>query len=224
MTAQLFLAQVASDYRRVASPELDLDEVEAQRNSDEGATILERCHVVSRPVAPLAVGQYLASHQRSVRGGLANTLETWMLSAVDRILQSQCAVAFGDVLGPLIHVALDTSNDHAAMALPGWSSRVGETWCEEFLVAGAEILNDPSLLGSSQIEGRVTTSYRRDPIDAPETIDTVVALAAALRPVDDVRVSAAGGIPKIDLVLSGERLTPDELACSGGGRGTYPPM
>jgi hypothetical protein len=65
MTAQLFLAQVASDYRRVASLELDLREVEQRRNSDQGAAALERAGVVSRPVAPLAVAQYLASFEHA---------------------------------------------------------------------------------------------------------------------------------------------------------------
>jgi hypothetical protein len=55
------LDQLASDYRRVASPELDLREVEAKRNSDDGATALTRAGVLNRPVAPLAVGQYRVS-------------------------------------------------------------------------------------------------------------------------------------------------------------------
>jgi hypothetical protein len=84
-------------------------------------------------------------------------------------------------------------------------------WCEEFLAAGAEILKDPSLLSSSQIEREVTFSSREGSIYAAETINKVVALAEAFRPVEDVRVSAAGNKPKIDLVLSGDRLGPDEL-------------
>jgi hypothetical protein len=210
MTSRLFLAQVASDYRRVASLQLDLREVEAQRNSDEGAAALERAGVVSRPVAPLVVGQYLASQEWAVEADLASVLAPWMVSA-DADLESQCAAAFGEVLGPLVQVALGNARDHGSMVLPDWSSGVGDLWCKEFLAAGAEILKNPSLLGSSEIQGGVTISSGDGPIDAPETIKNVVALAAAFRPVEDVRVSAAGNKPKIDLVLSGDRLRPDEL-------------
>lgn len=211
MTSRLFLEQVASDYRRVASLELDLREVEAQRNSDKGAAALQCARVVSRPVAPLAVGQYLASQQRAADGDLASVLEPWTLSAGDADRKSQYAAAFGEVLGPLLQVALDKSHDHTSTVLPSWSRRVGRMWCEEFLVAGAEILKDPSLLSSSQIEREVTISSREGSIDAAETINKVVALAEAFRPVGDVRVSAAGNKPKIDLVLSGDGLGPDEL-------------
>jgi hypothetical protein len=211
MTSQLFLAQVASDYRRVASLELDLLEVEAQRNSDDGAAALERARVVSRPVAPLVVGQYLASHERAADADLASVLAPWMLSADDADLESQYAAAFGEVLGPLVHVALDNAHDDTSMVLPDWFSGVGDLWCKEFLAAGAEILKDPSLLSSSEIQGGVAISSRGGSIDAPETIKNVVALAEAFRRVEDVRVSAAGNKPKIDLVLSGERLGPDEL-------------
>ncbi|WP_231614304.1 hypothetical protein, partial [Mycobacterium nebraskense] len=58
---------------------------------------------------------------------------------------------------------------------------------------------------------RVTISSGDGPTDAPETINKVVALAEAFRPVEDVRVSGPGNQPKIDLVLSGDRLGPDEL-------------
>ena len=211
MTARLFLEQVASDYRRVASLELDLREVEAQRNSDEGAAALDRARVVSRPVAPLAVGQYLASRQRAADGDLASVLEPSTLSAQDGGREPQYAAAFGEVLGPLLEVALDKSHDHTSMVLPSWSSGVGHRWSEEFLIAGAEILKDPSLLSSSQIEREVTVSSREGSLDAAETINKVVALAGAFRPVEDVRVTAAGNKPKIDLVLSGDRLGPDEL-------------
>lgn len=213
VTSQLFLAQVASDYRRVASCELDLREVEARRNSDKGAAALERAGVVSRPVAPLAVGQYLAAHECAADGNLASVLAPWMLSAEDVDLESQCAAAFGDVLGPLVQVALGESHDHAPVVLPSWSSQVGDAWCKEFLAAGAQILKRPALLSSSQIEGEVIISSRDGLVDVTDTINNVVALAEAFRPVEDVRVSAAGNKskPKIDLVLSGDRLRPDEL-------------
>lgn len=211
MTARLFLEQVASDYRRVASLELDLREVEAQRNSVKGVATLERAGVVSRPVAPLAVGQYLASQERAAAGDLASVLEPWMLSAEDADRESHYAAAFGEVLGPLLQVALDKPHDRASTPLPSWSSRVGHMWCEEFLVAGAEILKDPTLLTSSQIGREMTIPSRDGAIDAPEVINKVVALAEAFRPVEDVRVSGPGKRPKIDLVLSGDRLGPDEL-------------
>lgn len=211
MTARLFLEQVASDYRRVASLELDLRDVEAQRNSGSGAAALARARVASRPAAPLAVGQYLASGQRAADTDVANTLRPWMSSADGAAFEARCAAVFGEVLGPLVQVALDEAPDHASMMLPDWSSVVGDLWCKEFLVAGAEILKDPSLLNSPHIERGVAVSPREAPIDVPETINNVVALAAAFRQVDDVRVSAAGNKPKIDLVLSGDALSPDEL-------------
>lgn len=211
MTARLFLEQVASDYRRVASLELDLREVEAQRNSVKGVATLKRAGVVSRPVAPLAVGQYLALQERAAAGDLAGVLEPWMLSAEDADRESHYAAAFGEVLGPLLQVALDKPDDRASTPLPSWSSRVGHMWCEEFLVAGAEILKDPKLLTSSQIGSEMIIPSRDGAIDAPEAINKVVALAEAFRPVEDVRVSGPGNKPKIDLVLSGDRLGPDEL-------------
>ncbi len=56
-------------------------------------------------------------------------------------------------------------------------------------------------------------SSRDGLVDVTETINNVVALAEVFRPVEDVRVSAAGNEnkPKIDLVLSGDGLRPDEL-------------
>ena len=211
MTAQLFLEQVASDYRRVASCELDLREMEARRNSDSGAAALERAGVVSRPVAPLAIGQYLAAHERSTDGDLASVLEPWMSSVEDADAQSQYAAAFGDVLGPLVQAALDNSREHTPTALPGWSGHVGERWCEEFLAAGAQILKRPALLNHSPIEGQVVLASRQGSVDVTETINNVVALAEAFRRVADVRVSAAGNLPKIDLVLSGDALSKDEF-------------
>lgn len=148
MTARLFLEQVASDYRRVASLRLDLREVEAQRNSDAGVAALERAGVVSRPVAPLAVGQYLASWERAAAGGVASVLEPWLVAAGDGGRESQCAATFGEVLGPLLQVAVGHSGGRAP-APPSWAGRVGQTWCEEFLAAGAEILEEPRLLALS---------------------------------------------------------------------------
>lgn len=210
MTAQLFLEQVASDYRRVASCTLDLPEVEARRNSDQGATALRRAGVVSRPVAPLAVGQYLAAHAHGGDADPASVVQPWM-SAQDARLESQYAAAFGAVLGPLIQAAQDNSHAHPTITRPGWSGHVGDMWCDEFIAAGAEILKWPALLTGSRIEGRLVVASRQRPSDVTETTNRVVALAEAFRRVADVRVSAAGNLPKIDLVLSGDALRQDEF-------------
>ena len=206
-TSQLFLEQTASDYRRVASPHLDLREVEAQRKSDEGRDALRQARVANRSVAPLVVGQYLASREAS-RSDLASVLEPWIFPGRNG---KQAEVSFGKVLGPMVHVALDEPRDYASMKLPDWSSRVGALWCKEFLIAGSEILKDKRLLGSSRIEGLVTISSHEGLIDAAETINNVVALAEAFRPVEDVRVRAALGKPQIDLFLSGKMLDESEL-------------
>lgn len=208
MTAQLFLEQMASDYRRVASCQLDLREVEARRNSDEGTKALERAGVVSRPVAPLAVGQHLAS-QRSGKRDLASVFEPWIATPENSDRDSPYAAVFGEVLGPLIIVALD--NSPSDPALPGWSGRVGEVWCAEFLAAGAEILKWPALLSRSHIEGRVLKASRYDTADFTETANKVVAVAQGFRRVEDVRVSAAGTVPRVELVLAGDGLTREEL-------------
>jgi hypothetical protein len=207
-TSQLFLEQMASDYRRVALPELNLLNVEAQRKSDKGRSALKRARVSNRSVAPLAVGQYLASREAAAHSDLASVLEPWTPT---QKTAKQSQAAFGKVLGPLVRVALDQSQEQTSLVLPDWSSRVGDAWCKEFLVAGSEILKDPSLLSSSQIEGRVAISSREGLVDATETINNVVALAEAFRPVEDVRVSGSGNEPKIDLVLSGDSLEVGEL-------------
>lgn len=207
-TSQLFLEQTASDYRRVASPNLNLRKVEAQRSSDKGRRALMQAGVSTQSVAPLAVGQYLASREVDAHSDLASVLEPWIFAQQDA---KQSEAAFGKVLGPLVRVALDQSHDHKSMVLPDWAGRVGDSWCKEFLVAGSEILKDPSLLSSSQIEGRVTISSREGLVDATETINNVVALAEAFRPVEDVRVRATEDKPKIDLILSGDVLEEGEF-------------
>lgn len=212
-TSQLFLEQLASDYRRVASPTLDLREVEAQRKSKKGVAVLEYNGVLSRPVAPLAVGQYLVSHERAAHPDLASVLEPWISAEEDADrLESQYVAAFGVVLGPLVEVALDKSHHHSSTVLPSWSSHVGDMWCGEFLAAGAQILKHPALLSPSQVEGQVIMTSRQGLGDVTETINNVVALAKDLRPVEDVRVSGAGIWPKIDLTLSGDALRPEEFA------------
>jgi hypothetical protein len=214
-TSRFFLDQLASDYRQVASPELDLREVEAERNSKNGARALRRAHVLNRPVAPLAVGQYLAFYERAADRNLVSVLEPWIFSPwifseESADLESPYAAAFGIVLGPLVQEALDKSQDQTSMALPGWAGHVGHLWCEEFLAAGAEILRHPELLSPSLIEeqwdvtsrrqGDVTSRHR-----STETINQVVELAQRVfGRVDDARVSGTWNRPKIDLVLSGD--------------------
>ncbi len=134
-----------------------------------------------------------------------------MLPAEDADLESQYAAAFGDVLGPLVQAALNNSPAPTSIVLPSWSGHVGDMWCEEFLAAGASILQWPALLTGSQIEGRGVMASRQGSVDVTETTNTVVALAEAFRRVQDVRVSAAGNLPKVDLVLSGEALRKDEF-------------
>ncbi|OBJ88708.1 hypothetical protein A9W97_15350 [Mycobacterium gordonae] len=205
MTSQLFLEQVASDYRRVASCSLDLREVEARRNTAQGTRILEHAGVANRPVAPLAVGQHLAGDERAA--DLASVVAPWLVSTAE--LDSQCVAAFGDVLGPLVQAALNNSRADTSIGLPSWSKRVGEMWCQEFLAAGAEILNCPALLSRSHIDGRGAS--RQDSADITETTNAVVALAETFRRVADVRVSVTGHLPKIGLVLAGDALSKDEL-------------
>jgi hypothetical protein len=207
-TSRLFLDQLASDYRRVGPPELDLRELEDKRNSDRGVAVLERAGVVSRPVAPLAVGQYLAFHERAPHRQLRAVLLPWLFSEPALDSESRYAASFGDVLGPLVRVALDRTQTE----FPSWSDHVGAIWCEEFLAAGAQILKYPALLNPSQAEEQVVVvGPRQDTVDVTATVDHVLSLAAELRPVEDVRVNAAGGKPKIDLVLSGDKLEEDEF-------------
>jgi len=204
MTAQLFLEQMASDYRRVASCSLDLREVEARRDTPQGRKILEYAGVASRPVAPLAVGQYLAAEHAS---DLVDAVAPWLLPAEDA--EAPYAAAFGDVLGPLVQAALNNSRSAPSIPPPDWSTQMGHLWCQEFLAAGAEILNCPALLTRSHIESRAAS--RQSSADITETTNTVVALAGKFRRVSDVRVSATGNLPQIELILAGGELSEDEL-------------
>lgn len=208
MTAQLFLEQVASDYRRVASCQLDLWQVETRRNSDEGARTLQHAGVLSRPVAPLVVGQHLVA-QRTGDVDLASVFEPWIVTAETSHLESPYAAAFGDVLGPLVLAAVNDSPINSS--LPVWSDRVGDTWCTEFLAAGAEILKRPASLSGSRFESRVVMTSRQGSADITETANKVVALAEGFRRVEDIRVNAAGSVPKVDLLLAGDALTSDEF-------------
>jgi hypothetical protein len=217
-TSWLFLDQLASDYRRVASPELDLRELEVERHSNNGAAALERAGVLNRPLAPLAVGQYLAFHERAPDRDLASVLEPWIFSpwnfseeAAD--LESPYAAAFGIVLGPLVEEALHKSRDHTLMVLPSWAGHVGDLWCEEFLAAGAQTLEHPELLSPSQIEGQGDVTARQRAVDVfTETINNVVELAQTIfGRVEDVRVSGTWNRPKIDLILSGDALIEGEF-------------
>ncbi len=207
-TSRLFLDQLASDYRRVGPPELDLREIESKRNSHSGAAILKRAGVVSRPVAPLAVGQYLAFYERPLQRNLESVFSPWLSSQQALDGELLYAATFGDVLGPLVQVVLD----FYPAELPSWSDYVGDIWCEQFLASGARILRDPMLLRPSQTEELLVVNPRQAAVDVTATLDHVLSLAAELRPpVEDVRVSEAWSKPKIDLILSGARLEEDEF-------------
>jgi hypothetical protein len=66
-------------------------------------------------VAPLAVGQYLASREGGAHSNLVNAVGLWIFAEEDAGPKLQYAAAFGDVLGPLVQAALDTSHDHISM-------------------------------------------------------------------------------------------------------------
>lgn len=213
-TARLFLEQLVSDFRRVASPDLDLQSLEARRKSIEGTAILEAAGVhESRSLAPLAVGQHLASDQSSARPSLTTAMTPWLVDEGDADLASRSLAAFGSVLGPVVQLGLQKSpHITPPKLLPGWSGYVGDVWCEEFLVEGAAILRDPSSLNSFRIHGTALVSSRQRTVEVTQTIDDVIRLAADFRPVADVRVGAPGDRPKLDIVLAGEPLRPKEFA------------
>jgi hypothetical protein len=212
-TARLFLEQLASDYRRVASPELDLESLEARRKSAEGSAALKASGVdYRRSIAPLAVGRHLASDRGDESHPLEAAMTPWLVADGDVDLESSYVAAFGIVLGPVVRLALHETADFSySMPLPEWSERVGEVWCEEFLSEGAAILRDPSELSNPRLGGSVLITSRRGTVDVTQTIDEVIGLAAEFRPVVDVRVGVADDKPKIDIVLGGEALMPDEF-------------
>ncbi len=211
-TSRLFLEQLISDYRRVASPKIDLQAIERRRRSEHGAAILESAGVVpNRPVAPFAVAERLILHQKFTHSGLEIAMDYWVSAERNTGAGSPYATAFGDVLGSLIEVALGETHTRSSTGLPTWSDHVGEKWCEDFLQAGAAIVRNPALLDSSHPDWNVFVSHRRGSVDVAQVVDEILRIVSDYRPVEDVRVRAAGSRPKIDLILSGDNLRPSEF-------------
>ncbi|MEE6135335.1 hypothetical protein SKC41_03205 [Mycobacterium sp. 050128] len=149
-TAQLFLGQVRSDYRRVAWPELELYRLEEARKSEEGRFVLDSAGLSSdRSVAVLAVGRYLASSTGPEPSEVRAAFEPWIDPDDNLNARERYVTSFGEVLGPVVQLALalnrspDTPDTSFDFILPSWVSRVGPPWCLQFLEAGARILQTP---------------------------------------------------------------------------------
>jgi hypothetical protein len=146
-TAQLFLGQIRSDYRRVASPELDLRLLEELRKSVEGRFVLDRAGLSSdRSVAVLAVGQHLASRTGADPSDVGAALESWIDPDDNLNVLERYEISFGEVLGPVVlALALSGSREDGGFEIyvPRWVSHVGPDWCLEFIEAGARILQTP---------------------------------------------------------------------------------
>ncbi|MCW2691224.1 MAG: hypothetical protein JWR37_6114 [Mycobacterium sp.] len=135
-SAQRFLSQLRSDYRRVALPRVNLVDVERQRQSQEWSTELEKAGIHNCSVAILVVGQYLASDRSA---DLADALKPWIFAEDHPDDMSWFENAFGPVIGPVVHLALSAAPDEPK-ELPKWAGEVGEPWCSAFLKAGAHEL------------------------------------------------------------------------------------
>ncbi|TMS45965.1 hypothetical protein [Mycobacterium sp. DBP42] len=133
-TAHYFLEQLRSDYRRVATPSVDLEDYDKCRLSEDWQVALNKAGISNRSVAVFAVGQYLASDRTQP---IATALKTWT-DGTGPNTEAAFARLFGDVVGPLVQLAL-TFDDHPEK-LPSWANKVGSEWCSEFLVAGAKEL------------------------------------------------------------------------------------
>jgi hypothetical protein len=134
-SAQRFLSQLRSDYRRVALPKVNLAEVERLRQWDKWSAELESADINNCSVAILAVGQYLASDRSS---DLLSALAPW-ISANDFSSEMWWFEnAFGSVIGPVVQLALSGADEPEE--LPKWAGVVGNEWCKLFLKTGAEEL------------------------------------------------------------------------------------
>lgn len=136
-SAQRFLSQLRSDYRRVALPRVDLAEVEQLRQWELWAGRLTDANIKNCSVAILAVGQHLASDRSS---DLATALKPWIAAEDYSDEVSWYENTLGPVVGPVVHLAL--SGTFEPQSLPKWSGEVGEDWCSQFLKAGAHELRD----------------------------------------------------------------------------------
>lgn len=137
-TARLFLNQLRSDYRRVAFPNIHLDDIEEQRKTDEWENALKAEHIPNRSVAILAVGQYLASDPAQ-DASLETVLKPWLATAEDPNNADGYESTFGSVVGPLVHLALRQTLEPDG--LPGWAEEIDRDWCILFLRAGAQELS-----------------------------------------------------------------------------------
>jgi len=134
-TAQRFLSQLRSDYRRIAVRDIDLGEVERQRKWywDRWTEALAKFGVENCSVAILAVGQYLA---KDGTADFATVFKPWIAPEDDPI---SFVSSFGPVVGPVVKLALSEKPDPAP-DLPPWAEQVGVEWCKEFLNAAAQEL------------------------------------------------------------------------------------
>lgn len=134
-TAQRFLSQLRSDYRRMAVRDIDLVAVEEQRKwyPNIWTDALAKFDVENCPVAILAVGQYLATDRSA---NLATALKPWIPLEDD---PASFISSFGPVVGPVVKLAL-SEKPEPALELPSWAEHVGVAWCEEFLNAAAQEL------------------------------------------------------------------------------------
>lgn len=136
----------------MASPELDLREMEALRKSAEGRDVLGSAGFsLNRSVAVLAVGHHLASRRGAAPSEvLGAALEPWIDPNDSPNVRERYEISFGRVLGPVMQLALtlnrspgDTAID---ITLPSWFRPVGIEWYLQFLQAGAQILQTPNAL------------------------------------------------------------------------------
>jgi len=135
--AQLFMRQLRSDYRRVASPRIDLVDVEHWRRSKAWDMALDKADVKNHSVGILAVGRYLASDRTA---DLATALKLWIAAEEHPGGTASYVASFGPVVGPVVQLALSENPDAGPEQLPSWASTVGDEWCTEFLKAAAREL------------------------------------------------------------------------------------
>ncbi|GAB5901828.1 hypothetical protein [Mycolicibacterium mageritense] len=131
ITAERFLDQVRSDYRRV-SPDLPLREAEQWRHSPEGIAALNEAHVSNESVGVLAVGELLDLNL-SIR-----RLYGWMHR--DNLDMKAFTSTFGEVLGPVVRATLLPPPTRLPVWGPDLESEAGQLWTQAFVLAGARRL------------------------------------------------------------------------------------
>lgn len=135
-TAQLFLSQLRSDYRRVAVPGVELTDVEERRQQADWAARLEEAGIKNCSVAILAVGQYLDSDRTAYIG---TALKPWISPEDHSDEVARFENTFGPVVGPVVLLALSEAHDEP-QHLPSWAADTGDDWSVDFIKAGAEEL------------------------------------------------------------------------------------